>query len=511
MLPLKRIRFFALVFSSACSLPLHAQTTFEASYKNGHNGAANLLDVTHLPGDNIAVIGTTIDSVSQTVYLAAAFQPNGSLLWDQFYSNTLTQQFDFRRLRSTPDGGLLVHGYISDAVSGTGADPFLMKKDSTGQTQWTKVYKGVHSEYALNMRCTRDGGYVCGGYSYGFNVNQYCYYLLKTDSAGNREWGKLYLFPYQIKASLSDVYEDENGDYYACGNSGDTLFFMKVSRSGAFRWAKKMKVANALSVDPRALTASRTPGAFLCAGSVAQDAFALEMDTLGNLLWTKLYGSCNALEIITAPGSGYVIAGQHGASGMAMSISSSGVPAWSRSYPASQGLSGIDTLRHGDGYAASGHFINGQTHGYLLRSDSAGKLYCNENSLSISASTPNVSEWPLALNEIDYFTAEPYAFFETAYPMVDSLLCAGVTGVAENESESAMEVWPVPADDRLFIELPEDAQWSIQLIDALGKNVLKKTLRGKTHELSVKNFPRGMYFLQAQNTRISFTKKILLR
>jgi len=500
---------------SACAPPaLHAQQTFEVSYHN--NAYSHYNDLAWLRNDAVAGVSSHIDNSGFEVAALSAFTPNGQLLWDKTYPNTVSHMFTFEQLRPTRDGGLLVCGSGSDPVSGNVYDPFLLKTDSLGQTQWAKVYNSIHSEYNIgNVRQTSDGGFVCAGVAYGSNPTDFWYYLLKTDSMGNREWGKTYHHSNPSKIDLTDVYEDENGDYFACGHLDDTALVMKVSHTGAFLWTRRVRMGNIVFSFPQALGRSHTPGAFVCAGRTTNRSFAFEMDTLGNLSWLNMYDYFLTEDLVPSPGSGYVLTGFKTLgqpNGILVKISNTGQLSWNRVYPTSYMLVALDTLYNGDGYAACGSHQGslGVEFGYLLRTDTMGKLYCNEINASLLESAPAVVIDTLMLSTADYFTVNTYDVPSAEYLVRDSLICAGTVGYTENFSPG-LKVWPVPADEKLFLELPDDAQWQITLSDALGRMVLQKNLRGKKHELDLIALPPGIYLLQAKSGEKIVTKKILRR
>jgi len=493
---------------------ISGQPFFEISY--GGSGSSSLHGVTHLRNDAIGVIGKTNGSAN--VYFVSAFQSNGSLAWERTFMETQNEQFEFTRIRPAQDGGLIVYGYYENMLSGGDKDPFLMKLDSAGQTQWMQIYRGAQDQNAVNMRPTRDGGYICTGY-FASNQNNLCYFLLKTDSAGNREWGKVYLHPYLPKPTLKDVYEDENGDYICGGKFGDTLVVFKTSHTGALVWAKNLVRPGSL-LRPDAMAPGHAPGTFIATGGTTpEQAYIIGMDTLGAVLWANAYTNFILHDAVIAPGSGHLLSGVYDPAspheGMMLRIDNAGLPVWGKAFSNSASLSAVDTLQQGNGYALCGAYPTTPntlpTCGYLLRTDTSAKLNCSENSAGVVCNPTSIIVSPRTLPSIDYFSAEPFTLQDTPYPLSDWIMCAGSVGIAENESGNAIHVWPVPANDRLRLEFPEDAEWNMQLTDVTGKSILKKSLRGKTHELSVENFPRGMYLLHAENGNTTFTQKIILQ
>src|SRR5688500_17612452 len=70
---------------------------------------------------------------------------------------TTAEQYG-REIFQTADSGYLVQGTIEKGWRNC----YLIKTDSTGQTQWTKTF-GTDSiqYYCVDMASTQDGGYKC--------------------------------------------------------------------------------------------------------------------------------------------------------------------------------------------------------------------------------------------------------------------------------------------------------------------------------------------------------------
>lgn len=74
-------------------------------------------------------------------------------------------------------------------------------------------------------------------------------------------------------------------------------------------------------------------------------------------------------------------------------------------------------------------------------------------------------------------------------------------------------VWPVPATDVLFVQMPADAvpNSTIQLVNALGTRLLEtKAIQPEvTYPLDIKHLPKGVYFLQTERTNGQQTQKVI--
>lgn len=132
-----------------------------------------------------------------------------------FGQNPLVKQWDYRygggsedwpfSIQPTFDGGYIIGGYSNSGITGDktqntqGAlDYWIVKLDSLGLKQWDKDFGGTDGDLFTSLAPTRDGGYILGGYSIsnsGGDKTQNMwgiedYWIIKTDSLGNKEWDK---------------------------------------------------------------------------------------------------------------------------------------------------------------------------------------------------------------------------------------------------------------------------------------------------------------------------------
>jgi hypothetical protein len=88
---------------------------------------------------------------------------------------------------ATADSGFVVSGMTSGYSPNGTYDPFVMKINSTGLIQWTKVYGTTNDADEMSAGIiSSDGHYVFSGYSYGLSVgNDMAGFLIKTDTTGD--------------------------------------------------------------------------------------------------------------------------------------------------------------------------------------------------------------------------------------------------------------------------------------------------------------------------------------
>ena len=194
-----------------------------------------------------------------------------------------------RKIIVTGDNGFLLVGSSEPAESGI-ADAWAVKLDAAGNTLWEKKYGGSNIDIFTSVINTQDGGYAAVGFTnsvdgdvvgkhpgsdpFGFRESMDVW-VVKIDAGGNIQWQK----PYGGSADDqgSTIVSTANG--YAIGgntfsNDGDVTF-----NHNEFN-----------------------------------DAWLVEVDAGGNLLWQKTYGGTGRFgdvftTIVTKPGGGYVLGG----------------------------------------------------------------------------------------------------------------------------------------------------------------------------------------------------------
>jgi len=114
-------------------------------------------------------------------------------------------------LCETNDNGYLVTGWADNAENLS--DFWMIKTDSNGNKIWEKIYGGSNQDFGHARNCyqTSDGGYIMSGYTYSYGNGQADVWIVKTDSMGNMEWNRTY------GGSAKDVcwsFESLNDDTY---------------------------------------------------------------------------------------------------------------------------------------------------------------------------------------------------------------------------------------------------------------------------------------------------------
>lgn len=170
----------------------------------------------------------------------------------------------------TPDGGYIIGGTTLSFGAGE-EDIYLMKTDSLGDTLWTRTYGGTADDYIGSIQPTMDSGYIIVGTIFSGGSGDV--YLITTDCSGDTLWTRTY--------GGTDCDWGESVQ-----QTSDNGYIILVSTSSY--------------------------------GLGYNDIYLIKTDSLGDTLWTKLYGGNSAeygRNIQKTIDGGYIIAGQTGSYG----------------------------------------------------------------------------------------------------------------------------------------------------------------------------------------------------
>ena len=242
----------------------------------------------------------------------------GNIQWEKSYGGSLNEYIT--GMIETTDGGFL---FVAPTTSGDGditnnqgeLDYWIIKTDPQGTIEWQKTYGGSESDYSQDVKQTADGGYIVTGMSRSSDgditnpYGGYDYWVLKLDPMGNMEWQKNYGGS-QDDFSLAILVTDDNGyiiSGYSKSNNGDVsgnhggndYWIVKIDGSGNLQWQKSYGGSD----DDLAsyITKSNTGGYIISGltfsddGDITnnhgeRDAWILETDASGNLIWQGCYG-----------------------------------------------------------------------------------------------------------------------------------------------------------------------------------------------------------------------------
>lgn len=160
---------------------------------------------------------------------------NGNVLWSKSYWNA-EEIFGGTGVHQTTDGGFIISGSILQPGTLFFSDALLIKTDASGNLSWAKSYQGIYQDWFNSVHQSNDGGYIAAGGSNGFGTPNCDFFVVKTDTAGNISWSKVYGKIWDHRAVF--VQQAVDGGYaiagYTKASSGvnKDLFLVKTDSIG---------------------------------------------------------------------------------------------------------------------------------------------------------------------------------------------------------------------------------------------------------------------------------------
>jgi hypothetical protein len=273
-----------------------------------------------------------------------------------------------------------------------GGGMLLIKLKSDGDTLWSKIFDQMAGDHI--KQCS-DGGFIIIGFSYT-DSTYYDISIMKTNAAGDTLWVKKYkdlgwTGPEAVSETSDGGYIVAGGKgYSADANDPHDLLIMKINSLGDTIWAKRYGGNNDEFVNNMVRT---NDGGFILVGGTNSfgngdyDILLTQIDSSGNLLWSKAYGGAledAGMDILQTSDGGYIVDGvtkNFGAgaySTLLMKVDSSGNIQWARNYGESIDYQLTALAQNSNKeiiiVGIQGVFTSSDRHGCVIKTDSSGSI-----------------------------------------------------------------------------------------------------------------------------------------
>ncbi len=262
----------------------------------GDTGDETTWDVISTLNGNIVTAGHSSGVSANKAGIISRLDSAGNIMWSKGVHSTLGD-VNYYRVMETSDLHLVAAGLI---VRNAKEDILISKFSPTGNLLWNRIVSSAQDDEIMGMTETSEGDYIFAGLSSdvnGFGGTDFA--VVKTDSAGNVLWKKLY--GSTSNERLNSVIE-VMGSYYFLGWSnigsigGNDMILMKTDSVGNPNWVYAYGTAQAERVfnmmyDPLE-NAIITAGYTDYSDSVTnnRNTYLANVDLSGNLVWAKSYG-----------------------------------------------------------------------------------------------------------------------------------------------------------------------------------------------------------------------------
>lgn len=300
--------------------------------------------------------GTNIGNCGGKDMLIVKVNQSGTVQWQQGLGGANDEVGNV--VKELSGGGYLVAGSSTSSGGNVGSsfggkDVWVVKLDPFGGVVWSKVIGGGGNEEATTIFQTSDGGFFISGYGFSptvteqggaaFNTSNHGnsdVWAAKLDSTGNVQWVKCFGGSMSDRANaaiqhsngtfvLAGYTESNNGD--VSGNHQNMNFFppvntqdawlINIDASGNLLWQKCLGGSNSENAnDIKELSNgeivvagySYSSDGDLISNSGMKDVWLLKLSSMGTILWSKSYGGLFddlAMSVDLLPTGGFLVSG----------------------------------------------------------------------------------------------------------------------------------------------------------------------------------------------------------
>lgn len=246
------------------------------------------------------------------ISLVFADPPN--ILWTKTYGFTDTDVgYD---VHQTSDNGFIIAGY--SRRPGLNAQVYILRVDSLGDTLWTRTYGGSEWDQGDCVVVGSDGNYGIVGHTCSYGSGNSDVWLLRVDTGGDTIWTSTYGGS-GTDGGTALVETQDNGfllaGYTAQFGGGLNAYIIRTDTLGDTLWTRAYGGASDdafHSVDYTSSNGYIAVGFTESFGAGNRDVYAVNIDSSGDTLWSRTYGSIHwdeGFSVQSTSDDGYIIAG----------------------------------------------------------------------------------------------------------------------------------------------------------------------------------------------------------
>ena len=299
-----------------------------------------------------------------------------NILWKKNFGLNTADDFG-RSVIETSDGGIAIVG-DTDSFGAGGNDVWLIKTNAGGDTLWTKTYGGTNGDFGYSIKQIEDGGFIIGGATYSYGVGGADFYIIRTDSIGDTLWTKTFGEVNDDFCLSLDTLVD---GYILAGKKNSNqpfkpdIWIIKIDQIGNLIWQKTYSTSG----DDVAYSVDKTnDGGFIIAAEWSAVGLLMKINSLGDSLWSKSL-EAGLRSVTRLDYGGYILTGAiwNGAEEvnvLLLKTDSLGNTEWEKTYDYQNdydiGYSVQQTIDGGYIVCGSGQWdVN---YGWIIRTDSVG-------------------------------------------------------------------------------------------------------------------------------------------
>ncbi len=286
-------------------------------------------------------------------------------LWTESYG--MVDQHDSTNcLQETSDEGFIMVGYTQQ-YGEIQTDIKLVKTDSDGNEEWTKIIGDGNLESGYHVIETSDGGYLVSAKSdaFGSGLGDFRIWIIKTDENGDTLWSYPFTYDNGNGFPLCAV-ETSDGGYAITGiinvDYDNKAFILKLNDDGSHDW--HYWYGDSYPQDAWFIAQMPDDG-YIVAGNFRNtyttdwDFWAFRTNEAGVVVWDSVYALTDYTDLLygaCVADDGMVMVGLARGSGHAIKIDFDGNTVWSKSiaiYPTAEKYTSVCATSD-DGFMVGG-------------------------------------------------------------------------------------------------------------------------------------------------------------
>jgi hypothetical protein len=404
-------------------------------------------------------------------------------------------------IKQTFDKGYII-AVTSNSYGNGGYDAVLMKRDSLGNYEWTKVYGGIDWDFAYSVVQTYDSGYVFCGETYN-NTNGFSdVYIVKTNPLGDTLWTRTYGGTLIDKGNSVIETSDSNIVVAGISNSltdSTDIYVLKLTANGTLIWDS---VYNQTKYESAASIIEANNGDYIVNGTTTsfspsedKDYYLMRLNDNGQVLWAYNYGNPSIPKDEEALAIYEDVSGNLINVGYTKAYGAGGSDAYLFYLSSSGGWLGISPTYGGTNDEVFNGFAIGTNGNFCM----AGSTNSYGNGLD-----------DIFLVRVDTI----YAFQDTSIVKYFDVTPLNVSMVKNDVLE--FNFYPNPVQDYLFIEIPElrtEENYVWSLFNVVGEKVTDINISSGVTSILLAKYSKQMYFFtlrELKSNKIIGSGKIIV-
>lgn len=247
--------------------------------------------------------------------------------------------------------------------------PLAVSADTAPRADWVRDLGGNREEIFYDVIQTSDGGYAAAGMTRGMS-NTEDVYVVKLSASGDVEWEQNYGGA-KVDYARS-IRQTSDGGYILGGGTRSfnvgvvDYYIIKLDSSGNILWEK---LYGSSQTDICEAIIQTSDGGYMAAGQswlniLDGNAYILKLDSSGDKEWDKSIGGGledGAYDIQQTSDNGYIFAGYTRSNGdgsydiYVVKTDSSGNIKWTSDFGGNNDDQAYSLIQHRDGYVVAGH------------------------------------------------------------------------------------------------------------------------------------------------------------